>query len=68
MLPTFTYGIEMGRQLDKLSLQGINKGMKMHMMFHVKVRSSTTYNVLLVEFGEPSIELYAFKLTMGFQQ
>ena len=40
----------------------------MHMMFHVKVCSSTTHIVLLVEFGEPPIELYALKLIMGFQQ
>ena len=28
----------------------------------------TTYHILLAEFGELPIELYALKLTMGFQQ
>ena len=40
----------------------------MHMMSHVKVRSSTTYHILLDEYGEPPIELNALKLTMGFPQ
>jgi len=44
------------------------KGMKMHMMSHVKVCSSTTYHILLAKFGELPIELYTLKLTMGFQQ
>ena len=39
----------------------------MHMMSHVKVHTLTTYHILLVEFGELSIEKYALKLTMGFQ-
>ena len=38
------------------------------MTFHIKVCSSITYNVLLVEFGEPPIGLYPCKLNMGFQQ
>ena len=42
--------------------------MKIHMMSRVKVRSSTTYHILLAEFGELPMELYALKLTMGFQQ
>ena len=40
--------------------------MKMHMMSHVKVLSLITYHILLVEFGELPIELYALKLIMGF--
>ena len=32
------------------------------------MRSSTTHHILLVEFGKLSIELYALKLSMGFQQ
>ena len=36
--------------------------MKAHMMSHVKVCSTTTYQILLVEFGELPMELYyAFK-------
>ena len=40
----------------------------MHMISHVKVGSMTTYNILLVEFGELPIKLNALKLTVGFQQ
>ena len=35
-------------------------------MSHVKVRSSTTYPILLAKFEEFPIELYALKLAMGF--
>ena len=38
------------------------------MMSHVNMRSSTTYHILLAEFGELPIELYTLELTMGFQQ
>ena len=40
----------------------------MHTVSHVKVHSSTTYHIMLSEFGEVPIELYILKLTMGFQQ
>ena len=40
----------------------------MHMMSYVKVCSSTSYHILLVEVGELPIQLYALKLTLGFQQ
>jgi hypothetical protein len=40
----------------------------MKMMSQVKVRSSITVHILLVELGELSIESYTLKLTMGFQQ
>ena len=40
----------------------------MHMMSHVKVRSSTTYLSMLAKFGEFPMELYALMLTLGFQQ
>jgi hypothetical protein len=40
----------------------------MHMMSQVKEGSLTTYHLFLTEFGELSIEVYALKLTMGFQQ
>ena len=39
----------------------------MHMMSHVKMCSSITYHFLLARFGELPMELYALKLTMGFQ-
>ena len=38
------------------------KGMKMHTMSHVKVRSLTTYHILLADFEKFPIELYALKL------
>lgn len=40
--------------------------MKIHMMPHVKIRSSTTYSILLAKFGELPVELYALKLNMDF--
>lgn len=40
----------------------------MHVMSHVEVHTSTTYHIILVEFGELPIEVYTLKLTMGFQQ
>ena len=40
----------------------------MHIMFHVKVCSLTTYHILLAKFEELPIELHALKLSIGFQQ
>ena len=69
VLPTFTYGIEIwGGDLENSHWKLFEKGMKMNMMCHVKVRSSTIYHILLAKFGELPIELYTHKLTMGFQQ
>ena len=69
VLPTFTYGIEIwGGNLKNSHWKVFEKGMKMYMMSHIKVRSSTTYHILLVEFREPPIELNTLKLIMGFQQ
>ena len=60
MLPTFTCGIEiLESDLKKSYWKDSKKGMTIHMMSHVKVRSSTTYHILLAKFGELSIELYA---------
>ena len=42
--------------------------MKIHIMSHIKVHSSITYHILLAEFGELPMELYALNLTMSFQQ
>jgi hypothetical protein len=39
----------------------------MHVVFHVEVRSSKTYHILLAEFGGCPIELHALKLTIGSQ-
>jgi len=69
VLPTFTYRTKIwGGDLEKSHLKVFEEGMKMHVMSHIKVRSSTTYQILLAEFGEIPIELYTLKLIMGFQQ
>jgi hypothetical protein len=41
-------------------------GKKIYMISHVKARSSTTYQILLVKFGEFPIESYALNLTIRF--
>ena len=56
------------RQLGKLSLKGLQEGMRIHLMSHVKVCSLTTSHILLAEFGQPPIELNALELSMGFQR
>ena len=60
--------LKWGGDLENSHRKVFNKGMTMHMKFHTKEHSSTTYNVLLAEFGEPPIELDTLKLPMGFQQ
>ena len=45
----------------------LEKGMKIHRMFHIKVHIST-YHILLAEFSELPMKLYALKLTMGIHQ
>ena len=53
VLSTFTYGTEIwGGDLKHPHWKVFKKGMKMHMMYHVKVRSLTTYHILPVKFGE----------------
>jgi hypothetical protein len=53
VLPTLTYGIEIwGGGLKNSHWRDFEKGMKMHMMPHVKVRSSTTHYILMAKFGE----------------
>jgi hypothetical protein len=42
--------------------------MKIHMMSHMKLQYSTINCIMLAKIGELPIELYALKLTMGFQQ
>ena len=60
MPPTFMYGTRIwGGDLENSQWKVFEKGVKMHMMSYVKVRSSITYHILLVELGEPPIELYA---------
>ena len=69
VLPTFTYGTKVwGGDLKNSHWKVFEKGMKMHMMSHVKVHSLIIYHILLAKFGELLIQLHAFKLTMGFQQ
>ena len=69
VVPTFMCGTKIkGTDFKNSHWKVFEKGMKMQMISHVKVHSSTTYHVLLAKFGGLPIELYAFKLTMGFQQ
>ena len=60
--------LEFGEATWKTHWKIFDKGMKMHMMYHVKVCSSTTYHILLYEYGELPIELHTLKFTLGFQQ
>ena len=56
-----------GGDLEHSHWEVFEKGMKMHMMSHVKVPSLTTYHIsYLAEFIELSIELYTLELTMYF--
>ena len=69
VLPTFTYGPKIWGVGFKISHWKVSeKGVKMDMMPHIKVRSSTTYYLLLAGFGELCIQLYDLKLTMSFHQ
>ena len=70
VIPTFTYSTKIwGGDLKNSHLKVFEEGMKMHVMSHIKIHSSTTVcQILLAKFGEIPIELYALKLTMGFQQ
>ena len=53
VLPTFTYGTKIGGgNLNNSHWKVFEKGMKMHMMSHVKVSSSTTYHILVIGFGK----------------
>ena len=66
VLPTSTYGTEIWRgDLKNRHWKVFEKGMKMHMMSHVKVCCLITYHTLLAKFGKLPIELYALKLTTG---
>ena len=48
VLPTFTYGIKIWEgNLKTYHWKVCEKGMKIHMMFHIKVRSLTTCHNLL---------------------
>ena len=69
VLPTFTYDTKIwGGNLKNSHWKVFEEGMKMHMMSHIKVHSLTTYHIFMAKFRELPIELYALKLTMGFQQ
>ena len=42
--------------------------MKTHLMSWIKVRSPTAYRILLINFGEMTMELDALKLSMDYEQ
>ena len=65
VLPSFIYGTKIwGGDLKNSPWKGFEKGMKMHVMSHIKVRSSITYHILVAKFGEFPIEVYTLKLIM----
>jgi hypothetical protein len=66
VLQTFTNGIEIWG--GNFSSKIFEKGMKIHMMSHIKMRSFITYYIMLTEFGEPPMDVYAHKLTTSFQE
>ena len=69
VLPTYTYGTKIwGGDLKNSHWKVSKKGVKIHMMSQVKMRSSTTYHILLAKFGKFPIEKYTLKLITGFQQ
>jgi hypothetical protein len=60
VLPTFTHGTQIWRgDLKNSHWKTFEKGVKINMMSRVQVHFSTTYHILLAEFGELPIELYA---------
>ena len=64
VLPTFTYGTTIwGGDFKHSHWKVFEKGMKIHMMSHVKVRFPTTYHILLAKFGVFPMELYALITT-----
>ena len=64
VLPTFTYGTEIwGGDFKNSHWKGFEKGMKMHIKSYIKLCFSTTYHILMAEFGELPIELYTLMLT-----
>lgn len=57
----FTYGIEIWVKLENFHWEVFDKSMEMHMMSHINVCSSTIHHILLVKFGDVSIELFVLK-------
>ena len=67
VLPTFTYGIQIwGCDLKNSQWKVFKKGMKIHVMSHVKVHSLKTYCIKLAKFRELPLEVYYLKLIMDF--
>ena len=66
VLQTFTNGTEIWG--GDFSSKIFEKGMKIHMMSHIKVRSLRTYYIMLTKFGELPLDVYAHELTIGFQE
>ena len=66
VLPTFIYGTEFWvGNLKNRHWKVFKKGMKMHVMSHVKVCSSTSYHIIPTEFRELPIESYTLNLTFN---
>ena len=54
-----------GLDLKSSHSKVFEKGMKMHMVSHIKVCSSTTYHIFMAEFGELPIDLYGSQAHNG---
>jgi len=67
VLPTFTYGTKFGEVTCKTHWKVFEKGMKIHMISHVKMCSMTTYHIMLAKLGEFPTKLYTLMLIMSFQ-
>ena len=60
VLPTFTYGTKTwGGDLKNSPWNVFEMGMKIYMMAHIEMHSSTIYHILLTIFGKLPLELYA---------
>ena len=69
VLPTFTYGAKIwGGDWRNHHWKVFEKGVKIHIMSHLKVCTLTTYHLFLAKFGDFPMELDALKLAIGFQQ
>ena len=68
VLPTCTYVIEIwGGDSKNFHWKVFEKGMKIHILSHIKAHSLTTYHIVPAKFGELPIEFYALMRIVGFQ-
>lgn len=58
---------DLEERFEEFLLNVFEKRMRIHMISHVKLRSSTSYHMFLTHFGQLLMELYALKLPIGLQ-